>query len=99
MTFTCNTKPLIEALSLGVINSNISKFYRKSCLAQISGDSSDTLVINLEASYIYSEIRLKGYKEGEGDIPTVFVDNSLLKSLVSTFENATTTFEFTDSGI
>lgn len=98
MKFACSTKPLIDALNLGIVNQNISKFHQKSCLAQIKADR-QVLQINLEAAYVFTEIMLKG--SGDSDEPaTVFVDCALLKSLVSTFDGvAVTTFEFTDSGL
>lgn len=97
MKFTLSTKPLSDALALGVVNANISKFYRKSCLAQVTASKSD-LIINLEASFILSEIRLKGSGDAE-TTETIFVDSLLLKQLVSTFDTSTVTLEFTEGGL
>lgn len=97
MKFTCNTKPLVEALNLGVINANVSKFHSKSCLAQITA-TRDLLKINLEASYVVSEIRIKGHGDTD-ECCTVFVNNLLLKQLVSTMETSTVTLEFDSSGL
>lgn len=97
MKFIVNTKPLADSLNLGVINANVSNFYRKSCLAQVTASAHD-LKINLEAAYIVSEIRLKGSGDSERS-ETVFVDSLLLKQLVSTFESSTITLEFTDGGL
>lgn len=97
MKFTVSTKPLSDGLNLGIVNANVSQFYKKSCLAQITADK-NTLKINLEAAFITSEIRLKG----SGDVSeavTVFVDSLVLKKLVSTFEAATTTLEFAEGGL
>jgi len=97
MKFNLSTKPLIDALNLGIVNQNVSKFYQKSCLAQVTADR-HSLKVNLEASYVLSEIILKG--SGDEDTPTtIFVDSLLLKQLVSTFEAAVTTFEFTEGGL
>ena len=96
MKFTLNTKPLISALDLGVIPANVSKYYAKSCLAQLTA-TKNTLKINLEASLIASELILRG----SGDVDetaVVFVDCLLLKQLVATFESATTTIEFVAGG-
>jgi hypothetical protein len=57
--FTVSTKPLSNALDLGVINANISKYYQTSCLAQITCNKHD-LRINLEASFIRTELHPKG---------------------------------------
>lgn len=97
MKFTVSTKPLADALNLGVINANISKFYQKSCLAEITADA-HTLVINLEAASITTEIRLKGSGDSE-TATTIFVDCAALKSIVNTFDASVTTLEFTENGL
>ena len=97
MNFTVATKPLINALDLGVVNANISKYYSKSGLAEITADKRN-LTINLEASYLLSEIVLKG--SGDSDEPAkMFVDAALFKQLVSTFDSDVTEFEFIENGI
>lgn len=97
MNFTVSTKPLSDALNLGVINSNISKYYQKSCLAQLTADR-HTLRINLEAARISTELILKGSGDVDETV-SVFVDCQTLKSLVGTFEAGVTTIEFIDGGI
>ena len=97
MKFTVSTTPLSNALDLGVVNANISKFYRKSCLAQLTATKSE-LRINLEASLICSELILKGQGDEEGPIST-FVDCATLKSIVGTFDANTTTIEYVEGGI
>lgn len=98
MKFACSTKPLIDALNLGIVNQNISKFHQKSCLAQIKADR-QTLTINLEAAYVLTELILKGSGDSDASA-TVFVDCALLKSLVNTFDGvAVTTFEFNENGL
>ena len=97
MKFIVSTKPLCDGLDLGVINANVSKFYQKSCVAQVSADKHN-LKINLEAASIVSEIRLKG--SGDSDqLNTIFVDSLLLKQLVSTLDSSTVTLEFTEGGL
>lgn len=97
MRFTVSTKPLIDALNLGVVNANVSKFYQKSCLAQITATRRE-LKINLEAKSIYSELVLKG--SGDEDTECIaFVDCLTLKQLVNTFEANVTTIEFVEGGI
>lgn len=100
MKFTVSTKPLSDGLNLAIVNANVSKFYRKSCLAQLTVDG-NTLKINVEAAFILSQITLKGkadISEGLGS-STIFVDSLLLKQLVSTFESPVTTLEFTETGL
>lgn len=97
MEFTVNTKPLIDALSLGIVNANVSKFFSKSCMAQVKADKHH-LTINLEASRIETELTLKGAGNSD-ETAIIFVDCLLLKQLVSTFESGTTVLEFTDSGL
>lgn len=96
MKFTLSTKPLINALDLGVIPANVSKFYKKSCLAQLTA-TKNTLKINLEASLIASELLLRGSGDSDETV-TVFVDCLLLKQLVSTFESSTVTIEYIPGG-
>ena len=96
MKFTTNTKPLVDSLNLGIINSNVSNFHKKSCIVQISANE-NTLKINIEASMICTEITMKG--TGEGDPATIFVDSLLFKQLMSTLETATVTLEIADDGL
>ena len=98
MKFTVSTKPLSTALDLAVVSNNVSKFYRKSCLAQVTISGRD-LIINLEAAQIYSELRFKGAPDSEDIKSTVFVDCLLLKQLVSTFDSSSLTLEITEGGL
>lgn len=101
MKFTMSTKPLVDGLALGIIQANISKFYKKSCLAQLSVVDPSTFQINLEAASICSEIKIKGtVSEGSfsGHV-TRFVDNVLLKQLLSTIDTSTVSFEFIENGV
>lgn len=97
MNFTVSTKPLNDALSLGVIKSNVSKFYQKSTLAEITA-TRNSLRINLEAASVISEMVLKGVGDEDGPV-TVFVDCLMLKDLVSTLDANTTILEYTTGGI
>lgn len=97
MKFTCSTKPLSDALNLGVINSNVSKFYQKSCLAQVTASGQD-LTINLEASRILSEIKIKG-SSNEAGSARIFVDCMLFKQLVATLTSSTVDLEFDEGGL
>ena len=95
MKFTTNTRPLAEALNLGIIDSNVSNFYKKSGITQISA-TTDKLKINIESSMICTEITVNGV--GEGEPATAFVDSLLFKKLVNTLE-ANVTIEFDNNGI
>lgn len=97
MKFTLSTKPLADALDLGVIPGNISKYYRLSCLAQLTATQKE-LRINLEASNVYTEILLKGSGDAEGPI-SALVDCLILKQLIGTLESSTTTLEYTEGAI
>ena len=97
MKFQLSTKPLADALNLGVIPANISKYYRVSCLAQLTATKHE-LRINLEASSVVTELILKGVGDEDASVPA-FVDCLLLKQLVGTFEANTTTIEYTSGGI
>lgn len=97
MIFKVGTKPLTESLNLGVINANVSKFYRRSCVARICATDKE-LKINLEASRIASEITLKGQGD-EAECTPIFVDCLLLKQLVNTFDSSITELEFLENGL
>lgn len=94
MKFIVSTKPLKTGLSLGIINSNVSKFYQKSTIVQITA-TQDTLRINVEAASIKSEICLKGV--GDAEYASILVDSLLLKQLISTITTAQVTMEFQDN--
>lgn len=97
MNFTVSTKPLNDALTLGVIKSNVSKFYQKSTLAEVTADR-QTLRINLEAASVTSELVLKGVGDEDGP-KTMFVDCILLKELVSTFDTNSIVIEYAQGGL
>lgn len=97
MTFTVSTKPLQDAVNLAIINSNVSKFYRKSCIVQITANKS-ALKLNVEASDIISSVELRGECD-EDTTNTIFVDSLLFKQLVSTFDTNTVSINFEDNGI
>ena len=95
MKFTTNTKPLAEALNLGIIDSNVSNYYRKSCVTQLSANE-DTLTINIESSMICTEISIKGM--GVGEPATAFVDSVLFKKLIHTLDS-NVTIELDPNGV
>lgn len=97
MEFICNTKPLTDALDLGVVNTNVSNYHNKSRIAQVRA-TKDTLIINLEANKIKTELRLKGSGTAT-DSPVVFVNCLNFKQLVNTFDAGTTTLEFAEGGL
>lgn len=97
MKFQLSTKPLADALNLGVIPANISKYFRLSCLAQLTA-SKNQLRINLQASSIATEILLKGLGDVEEEV-TAFVDCLVLKQIVATLDSSTVTIEYADGGV
>lgn len=97
MKFTVSTRPLQNAIDLGIIKENISKFNQKSCLAQVTA-TRENLRINIESPSIYTEIVLKG--SGDADTSeTIFVDCALLRQLVDSFDKDVTTIDFIEGGI
>lgn len=97
MTYTVATKPFYEGICLVVVNSNISKFNRKSSVIQVSVKD-NLLLLNTEADNVKSEVRLKGGYEGS-ESASVLVDCVMLKQLVSTFDSAVTKIEFVENGM
>lgn len=80
MKFTVNTKPLNSALAIAIVDSNVSKYYQKSTLVQLTM-TRDSLRINTEANSIITEVSVKGSGDGEGSI---LIDAILFKKLIST---------------
>lgn len=97
MIFECNTKPLSDALNLGIISSNVSNFHKKSCIVQVSATKSD-LVVNIESARICTQLNLKGAGDSD-DYATIFVDSLLIKQLMSTIDTPTVKLEFADGGL
>lgn len=97
MNFICSTKPLMDALNLGIVNSNVSKFYQKSSIAQLTAQG-NTLRINLEADSVCSELIVRGSSDSPEQI-MMNVDCLQLKQLVATFDANVTTFEFTQDNL
>ena len=97
MVFKTNTQPLSDALALGVVNSNVSKFYLPSCVALVSANKTE-LRVNLEAQNLTSEIKLNGMGSDESEV-SIFVDCLLFKQIVSTFDTSTIDLEFQEDGL
>lgn len=91
--FTISTKPLKNSIGIGIVDSNISQFYQKSMVAQITVENNH-MRINVESVAIVSEIDLVGNLEGE--TASIIVDSAQFKKLVSTISSPQITFAFTD---
>lgn len=97
MKFTCNTKPIVKGLDLGIISSNVTKFYQKSCIVELNIEG-DSLRVNTEASSIKSELKFVGKASGEGASHT-FVDSMLFKNLLNTIDSDVIEFELKEDGL
>lgn len=95
MKFSLNVAPLKDALNLGVINSNISKFFEKSTVVELTVDG-DTLRINTQATSLLSEALIKGSNDDNGSASAI-VDCTLFKQLVSTVDVNEMTLDFEDN--
>ena len=96
MKFILSTKPLKTAINLVVVNANVSKFFNRSLMAEITA-TRDRLIINTEASALLSEATLRG--TGDGDKAVAFVDALQLKALVATLNAAQVELEFTNTSL
>jgi len=95
MRFTINTTPLQSVLDLVVVSNNISKFYARSTVLQISVDKENQLKFNSEADSVISEAIMKGQIEGVVTSDSIaFVDAVLFKQLIDTFDSTTVSIEF-----
>ena len=97
MKFTVNTKSLKNAISLGIIKANISNFYYRSNVVQITA-TKDQLKLNIQAAGIKTKILLSG--SGDEDlVSTIIVDCSTFKNLVDSIETDVLTIEYIPGGI
>ena len=97
MKFTLSTKPLKNATDLGIIKANITKYFYRSNVVQLTA-TRDTLTINIEASSIKTKMILQG--SGDEDTPaSTMVDCSMFKSLIDSIDNDIITIEFIAGGI
>jgi hypothetical protein len=97
MKFTVSTKPLKNVTSLGIIKANISKFFYRSNIVQITA-TRDTLKLNIEASGIKTRMTLKG--SGDSDTPaSIMVDCAKFKSLIDSIETEVVSIEFIEGGM
>lgn len=96
MKFTVSTKPLKNVTNLGIIKANISKYYYKSSVVQITA-SRDTLVINIEAAGIKSKMVLKGSGDEDTTVSTI-VDCLIFKNLIDSIDTDILSLEFITGG-
>lgn len=97
MKFTVSTKPLKNVTDLGIIKANITRFYYRSNIVQITANR-DTLKLNIEASGIKTRMTLKGSGDADKSV-SVMVDCSMFKNLLNSIESDVITLEFVDGGL
>lgn len=97
MRFRLNTKPVVTGLDLAIINSNVTKFFQKSVMVQLTIENSQ-LRVNTEASSIQSELVFSGEASGDG-CNQVFIDSLLFKNLMNTITSDIVEFEFKEDGL
>lgn len=97
MRFTISTKPLKNVTSLGIIKANISQYFYRSNVVQITA-TRDTLKINIEASGIKTRMVLRGSGD-EDTTKSVMVECLKFKNLIDSIDNDVITLEFIDGGL
>ena len=97
MKFTVSTTPLKNVMNLGIIKSNISKFYYRSNIVQITADR-DTLKLNIEAASIKTRMTLRGSGD-EDAVRTVMVECLKFKNLIDSIDSEIISLEFIDGGL
>lgn len=97
MKFTVSTAPLKNVMNLGIIKSNISKFYYRSNIVQITADR-DTLKLNIEAASIKTRMTLRGSGD-EDAVKTVMVECLKFKNLIDSIDSEIISLEFIDGGL
>lgn len=97
MRFTVSTKPLKNVTNLGIIQANISQFYHRSGVVQITA-TRDILKLNIEAASIKTRMTLGG--SGDSDTPaSVMVECAKFKKLIDSIDNDIISIEFVAGGI
>lgn len=97
MKFTVNTRALRHVTDLGIIKANISRFYPRSNVIQITADR-DTLRLNIETSGIKTKMVLGGSGDDDTTV-SVLVDCSVFKSLINSIDAEVISLEFIDGGV
>ena len=97
MKFTVNTKPLKNVIALGIIKANVSNFYKRSQLVQITA-TRDSLTLNIQASSIKTRMILHGSGDEDVVVSTI-VDCSQFKQLVDSIDTTVMSLDFIPGGI
>lgn len=97
MIFEVNASALKDAVNTGIINANISKYYKKSSITQIKayGDHIE-LIVNYD--HVITQLNIPG----EGDFDSTspyFVDSATFKQLINTIDCDIVFLDFIDGGI
>ena len=87
MQFSLNVAPLKSALDLAVVNSNISKFFEKSTVVELSVTGSK-LFVNTQATALLSEVVIPGNNVDNGEASAI-VDCSQSLTYPSCFRTRT----------
>lgn len=95
MKFTVNVQPLKDALSYTVVRENISKFFEKSTVVELTVEN-ECLKVNTQATSLVSEAVVRGCCDCQ-DIGRAIVDSTLFKSLVSSIDSVEVTLEFKET--
>ncbi len=97
MKFTVNTKPLKNVIGLGIIRSNVSNFYKRSQVVQMTA-TQDSLILNIEASSIKTRMVLHG--SGDEDVVvSTMVDCLKFKQLIDSIDTTVVFIEFIPGGL
>ena len=97
MVFTLSTKPLVNAVNLVIINSNVDKYDGKTTIVELRATKT-ALYLNTVSKQILSEVKLLGVGDVE-DETTIHVDSLMFKSLISTIKTDQIELEFTDDAL
>lgn len=95
MKFGLSVAPLKDAMNLGIISSNISKFFEKSTVIELNAEG-DTLRLNTQATSLLSESYIKGDNQ-DGGIGNAIVDCLLFQKLIDTIDTSEIVLDFQDN--
>lgn len=97
MEFKTNTKPLSDAVNIGVINSNVTSAYKQSNIILVTL-CKDKMKLNIDFNRMCIEITVPGMGS-EDDERHIYVNIMKFKQLLNTFDGNTTDFIIDDNGL
>ena len=95
---TLPTSALVESTNVGILSSNITKFYPKSVILQVTVNS-EGLKLNHETNGVLTQMFYPTSVEGDTDEFIGFIDSLKFKQILNTFSATNTQVQIDDNGM